>query len=63
MPKLKKYQQWLSIASEDQLRDFLKRLDASPASREKDELMTAFKTECNKRASAFNESLNGGEWI
>jgi hypothetical protein len=50
---------WLSKASEDQLRDFLKKIDDG-----KHELaLKLFDEEVTRRSIRDNESKNGGEWM
>ena len=54
---------WMREATEDELRDFVKVLDANESHPRHGELMKAFSKECNRRASSNYEQRARGEWI
>ena len=50
---------WLSRASDDQITEFLKKIDDG----KHDLALKLFNDECTKRSIRDNESRNGGEWM
>jgi len=54
---------WMSEASEEKLREFVKVLDANENHPRHELLVKAFDKECNRRTAEYYESRNGGEWI
>ena len=53
----------LSVAKEDELRGLLDEIEAMTDESRQSAILAAFKSECDKRAGAYNEKLNNGEWI
>lgn len=54
---------WMRSASEDDLRDFVRILDANESHPRHKFLLDAFDKECNRRAAKNYEERSGGEWI
>ena len=55
--------EWMKTASEKELREFVKVLDANEGHPRHKELVAAFNRECNRRAAKYFEEKDGGEWI
>lgn len=62
-PIMEEDPKWMRNASEDELRDFVKVLDANENHPRHEELKVAFDKECNRRAAGYFEAKNRGEWI
>ena len=60
---MEKDSSWMRTASEDDLRAFVKVLDANESHPRHGLLVKAFDKECNRRSGIENERRAGGEWI
>lgn len=54
---------WMRIATESELREFVKILDENETHPRFRMLRDAYDKECDLRAAEYFEQKNGGEWI